>query len=100
MGAVRLRARVGRARRAALAILALAAGRGQRPQAAAAAPSATFAPPTGSFEFGTSITFSDTITLAGAPKRVELLLSQPGSIGPDPRSRSPTRAPASTRSAT
>ncbi|MGH2464017.1 MAG: peptidase MA family metallohydrolase, partial [Candidatus Limnocylindrales bacterium] len=43
---------------------------------------AQFAPPTGSFVFGTSITFSDTITLASTPKRVELLLSQPGSIGP------------------
>ncbi len=80
MGAVRFRARAA-GLGAALAILALAAGPGS-PQAAAAAPSATFAPPTGSFEFGTSITFSDKITLAGAPKRVELLLGQPGSIGP------------------
>ena len=67
---------------AALAIVALAAGPGGLRPAAAAAPIATFAPPTGTFEFGTSITFSDAITLASAPKRVELLLSQPGSIGP------------------
>ena len=46
------------------------------------APIASFAPPTASFAFGTSITFSDTIDLSVAPRRVELLLSEPGSIGP------------------
>ena len=45
-------------------------------------PPATFGPPSGSFVFGTSITFSDTVQLNQAPKRVELLLSEPGSIGP------------------
>jgi hypothetical protein len=43
---------------------------------------ATFASPTGSFVFGTSITFGDSVVLSSAPKRVELLLSEPGSIGP------------------
>ena len=62
--------------------MALAAGPGGLRPAAAAAPIATFAPPTGSFVFGTSITFSDAIALPAAPKRVELLLTQPGSIGP------------------
>ncbi len=67
---------------AVLAIAALLVGlAGVRP-VAAASNIATFAAPTGSFVFGTSITFSDTITLTSAPKRVELLLSQPGSIGP------------------
>jgi hypothetical protein len=65
---------------AAVALAALALGAPS--PLAAASPIATFAPPTGSFVFGTSITFADAITLAGAPKRVELLLSQPGSIGP------------------
>jgi hypothetical protein len=81
---VRLRGRaaaLGAALGAALAITTLAAGPGVQ-AAAAAAPIATFTPPTGSFVFGTSITFSDAITLASAPQRVELLLSQPGSIGP------------------
>ncbi|HEY7935684.1 MAG TPA: peptidase MA family metallohydrolase [Candidatus Limnocylindrales bacterium] len=67
---------------AILATTALLTGlTGIRP-AVAASPSATFGTPSGSFVFGTSITFSDTITLTSAPKRVELLLSQPGSIGP------------------
>jgi hypothetical protein len=67
---------------AILATTALLTGlTGIRP-AVAASPIATFGPPSGSFVFGTSITFSDTITLTSAPKRVELLLSQPGSIGP------------------
>lgn len=66
----------------ASAIVVLALGAGSVPRAVASSPLASFGPPSGSFEFGTSITFSDPITLAGAPKRVELLLSQPGSIGP------------------
>jgi hypothetical protein len=51
-------------------------------RAAALVPSAGFGPPSGSFVFGTSITFSETVQLYQVPKRVELLLSEPGSIGP------------------
>jgi hypothetical protein len=65
-----------------LAPAALLGGLGGLRPASAASPNATFAPPSGTFVFGTSITFSDSITLASAPRRVELLLSQPGSIGP------------------
>jgi hypothetical protein len=64
------------------ALLLFALGAGSVAQAAASS-LASFGPPSGSFEFGTSITFSDSITLADVPKRVELLLSQPGSIGPE-----------------
>ena len=67
---------------AALALAALLTGLGGLRSTSAVSPTATFAPPSGSFVFGTSITFSDSITLSSAPKRVELLLSQPGSIGP------------------
>ena len=45
-------------------------------------PSASFGTPNGSFVFGTSITFSQPVDLFGASKRVELLLTEPGSIGP------------------
>ena len=68
---------------AGAAFVALVLGVGGVSPAAASSPLATFGPPSGTFEFGTSITFSDAITLAGTPKRVELLLSQPGSIGPE-----------------
>jgi len=65
-----------------LALVALLLGLGApRPMLAASSP-VTFAPPSGSFVFGTSITFSDAVDLPAAPKRVELLLTQPGSIGP------------------
>jgi Peptidase MA superfamily len=65
-----------------LAVVVLLVGLGGVRPADAASTIATFAAPTGSFVFGTSITFSDTIMLTSAPKRVELLLGQPGSIGP------------------
>ena len=68
---------------AALATTLLLLGLGVPPTVLAAAPLATFSPPTGSFVFGTSITFSDAIDFASAPKRVELLLGSPGSIGPN-----------------
>jgi hypothetical protein len=48
----------------------------------AATPTATFETPTGSFVFGTSITFSQVVTLTAVPRRAELLLTEPGSIGP------------------
>jgi hypothetical protein len=67
---------------AALAVVAMLTGLAlPRPMLASSA-IATFAPPTGSFVFGTSITFADSVVLSSAPKRVELLLSDPGSIGP------------------
>ena len=69
--------RVGSLIGALVLLLGLAA-----PVASQSGPIATFAPPTGSFVFGTSITFSDAIDLSVAPKRVELLLSEPSSIGP------------------
>jgi hypothetical protein len=62
----------------ALLLVGLAAPR----PTSAASPPVTFAPPSGSFVFGTSITFSDAVALPATPKRVELLLTQPGSIGP------------------
>ena len=71
-----------RRRLATLAVAAVLGVLGVPRPSLAAAPIATFAPPTGSFVFGTSITFSDAIDLASAPKRVELLLGQPGAIGP------------------
>ena len=65
-----------------LAVVALLLGlAAPRPMLAASSP-VTFAPPSGSFVFGTSITFSDAVVLPATPKRVELLLTQPGSIGP------------------
>jgi Peptidase MA superfamily len=50
--------------------------------ARAAQATATFEPPTASFEFGTSITFSDVVSLTAVPRRAELLLTEPGSTGP------------------
>lgn len=50
--------------------------------ARAVSPLATFRTPSATFVFGTSITFSDSVLLTASPKRVELLLTQPGSIGP------------------
>ncbi len=66
---------------AAALVIGLAALAGPHPTSAAS-PVATFAPPAGSFVFGTSITFSDGVVFGAVPKRVELLLSEPGSIGP------------------
>jgi hypothetical protein len=63
-------------------LVLLALGAGSVSRAAASTPLDSFGPPSGSFEFGTSITFSDAINLS-TPERVELLLSQPGSIGPE-----------------
>jgi hypothetical protein len=71
-----------RAWAATLALAGLLAGVALPRQALADSAAVSFAPPSASFVFGTSITFSDSVTLATAPKRVELLLSEPGSIGP------------------
>jgi Peptidase MA superfamily len=67
---------------AATGLVAIALGAGGVSRAAASTPLDSFQPPSGSFVFGTSITFSDTMTLF-TPERVELLLSQPGAIGPE-----------------
>ena len=70
-------------RRAMAVVAGLALSLGvAAPTLGQSAPIASFAPATASFVFGTSITFSDTLDLSIAPKRVELLLSEPGSIGP------------------
>ncbi len=66
-----------------LAAILLVAGLSVPRASLAASPLATFSPPTGSFVFGTSITFSDAIDFGAAPKRVELLLGSPGSTGPN-----------------
>jgi hypothetical protein len=50
--------------------------------ALAATTTATFETPTGTFVFGTSITFNQVVTLTAVPRRAELLLTEPGSIGP------------------
>lgn len=66
-----------------LAVVALLlAGLAAPRPTSAASPPVTFAPPSGSFVFGTSITFSDAAVLPATPRRVELLLTQPGSSGP------------------
>ncbi|HLY13246.1 MAG TPA: peptidase MA family metallohydrolase, partial [Candidatus Limnocylindrales bacterium] len=85
VGAVSVRGRARRGARVGLsaAVLLLTLGAGGVTPARAGTPLASFGPPSGSFIFGTSITFSDTITLASAPLRVELLLGQPGAIGPE-----------------
>jgi hypothetical protein len=67
---------------AVVAVAAVVAGLAAPGPMLASSAIATFAPPTGSFVFGTSITFGDSVVLSSAPKRVELLLSEPGSIGP------------------
>ncbi len=79
--------RSGRARRPASALpvalaFALVAGLGLVLPAQAASPNASFDPPTGSFVFGTSITFSEGVTLSAKPLRAELLLTEPGATGP------------------
>ncbi len=72
----------GRRRWPLLAVAALLAAIACPLPSRAASPNATFGAPSGSFIFGTSITFSQVVTLAAPPERTELLLSQPGSIGP------------------
>ncbi|MGH2511158.1 MAG: peptidase MA family metallohydrolase, partial [Candidatus Limnocylindrales bacterium] len=76
--------RLGLTRRLGLLAVGVAVGMGLAVPGPtqAASPNADFGPPSASFVFGTSITFGDTITLQSSPRRVELLLSQPGSIGP------------------
>ena len=52
---------------------------------AAAANPATFGTPTASSKFGTGIDFVQPVTMGGSIERAEVLLSTPGSIGPDVR---------------
>jgi hypothetical protein len=54
----------------------------QVPAARATTTTATFEPPSASFVFGTSITFSDVVSLTAVPRRAELLLTEPGATGP------------------
>lgn len=80
MGPVNARAWLRRL--APLAVGILVVGLGTPGAALAAPPTAAFETPTGSFVFGTSITFDQVVTLTAVPRRIELLLTEPGSIGP------------------
>jgi hypothetical protein len=71
-----------RRRLAILAILAVSAVLGSAGSVAAADP-VTFGSPTSSSKFGASLEFSQPVTLAAAPTRVELLLQTPGAAGPN-----------------
>jgi len=49
----------------------------------AAADSVSFGTPSASSAFGKGVEFKQPVTIAGTPKRVDLLLSTPGDIGPE-----------------
>jgi hypothetical protein len=66
----------------AIATLALATLLGQAGPVSAADP-VTFGSPTASSKFGVSLEFIQPVTLAGTPKRTELLLTTPGAAGPN-----------------
>ena len=51
--------------------------------AVAAADPISFGTPTASSTFGKSIVFEQPVTISGTPKRVEILVTTPGAIGPE-----------------
>ena len=73
-------------------VVALLLGAGAVPPVAAADP-VSFGTPSASSMFGKSIDFVQPVDLATQPKRVEILLSTPGSIGPE-AIQVPTPSPA------
>ena len=66
----------------ALPVLLLAAALIGAPSVAAADP-VTFGTPTATSSFGKSLVFEQPATISGTPKRIEILITTPGAIGPE-----------------
>jgi hypothetical protein len=66
---------------AAVLVLVISALVGVAPVAAADA--VTFGTPSASSSFGKSIVFTQPVTISGTPSRIDILISTPGSIGPE-----------------
>jgi hypothetical protein len=67
----------------ALAVLVALAAWLVGASAVAAADPVTFGPPSATSTFGKSVVFKQPVTISGTPSRVEILISTPGSIGPE-----------------